>query len=139
MQMRHYFIFKTSSRSCRRIVLLWPKCLQMHFSTMHIFPWSYSHCAFLTQNQSLYCPSARAFTSCSKPSTYWIMNTYVRLFSRAYSWSKFQVSFSAESNNNGVQTCQWEKTVTETSQMPSTKSYLKIHSILQSGQLLNWS
>ena len=137
MQTRLSFIFKTSSRSCKRIVLLWPKCWQMHFSTMHIFPWSCSHCAFLTLNQSRYCPSAHAFTPCSKPSIYWITSTSVRLFSRAYSWSKFQVSCSIKSNNNGVLTCRWEIIVIEISQMPSTKSYLKIHSIPQSGQLPN--
>ena len=137
MQMRHSFIFKTSSRSCKRIVLLWPKCWQMHSSTMHIFPWSCSHCAFSTINQSLYCPSAHAFTPCSKPSIYWITSTFVKLFSRVYSLSKFQVSCSTGLNNNGAPICRWVKTVTETSQMPSIKSYLKTHFIPQSGQSLN--
>ena len=137
MQMRLSFIFKTSSRSCKRIVLLWPKCWQMHFSTMLIFPWSCSHCAFLTLNQSLFCPSAHAFTPCSKPSIYWITSTSVRLFFRAYSWSKSQANYWTGLNNNGVPTCRWVKTVTEISQTLSTKSYLKIHSIPQSGQLLS--
>ena len=135
--MRHSFIFKTSSRSCKRIVLLWPKCWQMHFSTMLIFPWSCSHCAFLTLNQSLFCPSAHAFTPYSKPSIYWITSTFARLFSRAYFWSKSQANYWTGLNNNGVPTCRWVKTVTEISQTLSTKSYLKIHSIPRSGQLLS--
>ena len=135
--MRLYTTYRTFSQFYRRIVLLWQKCSPMPSSIMHIFLQQCSLCVYSTRNQSHYFRLAHASISCSKLFTYQTTSSFVRLYSRVFSWKRFHKNYQLESSSNGAPRRQWEKIVTEISPMPSTRFYSKTLFIQQSGQLHN--